>query len=521
MTKRAFRGLFLCAVIGALIFRTVRLDLRPMHHDEANQAVKFGRLLERGEYRYDPNDHHGPSLYYLTLPFALAASGRSLAALNETTIRLLPALAGTAVLFVLLLLLGGLPRESVAFAALLTALSPAMTYYSRFYIQEILLVLFLALLIGMGWKYAQTRSVWWAAGAGFAAGMMYATKETSVILFGAVAAALILERLLRPVGMKRAPLAWPKTLAHAVILLAAAGATAGLLYTSFLANPRGLADSVSAFGTYFGRAAGGGIHAHPWYYYFQVLALSKFGHGPAWGEAFVLALAVAGSVSALGSEAGKDGNPRFIRFVVFFTVIAAVVYSAIPYKTPWNVLPFYLGVLILAGCGAGLMWRAGRFLVVKAVVLAVLIPGLANLAFQDYRANFKDYANPDNPYVYAQTSLDYMKLVRNVEAVAAVSPDRNAMLIKVVAPPDETWPLPWSLRRFPNVGYWTSAAAAGELRDTPVVIASASEAERAGHDLGNGYQSAYYGLRPEVVLRVFVRQDLWDAYLKIQSRAKD
>ena len=41
-----------------------------MHHDEANQAIKFGDLLERGEYRYDSRDHHGPTLYYLTLPFA-------------------------------------------------------------------------------------------------------------------------------------------------------------------------------------------------------------------------------------------------------------------------------------------------------------------------------------------------------------------------------------------------------------------------------------------------------------------
>ena len=44
--------------------------VRPMHHDEANQAVRFGRLLETGEYRYDRRDHHGPTLYYLTLPVA-------------------------------------------------------------------------------------------------------------------------------------------------------------------------------------------------------------------------------------------------------------------------------------------------------------------------------------------------------------------------------------------------------------------------------------------------------------------
>jgi predicted membrane-bound mannosyltransferase len=94
MTNKVFRGLFVCAVLGALLFRVVRLDVRPMHHDEANQAVKFGDLLERGEYRFDPNDHHGPSLYYLTLPVARVAGETTLAELSETTLRLVPALFG-------------------------------------------------------------------------------------------------------------------------------------------------------------------------------------------------------------------------------------------------------------------------------------------------------------------------------------------------------------------------------------------------------------------------------------------
>ena len=44
--------------------------------------------------------------------------------------------------------------------------------------------------------------------------------------------------------------------------------------------------------------------------------------------------------------------------------------------------------------------------------------------------------------------------------MAAVHPDREKMLIEVVAGPYETWPLPWYLRRFGRVGYWTRAAEA-------------------------------------------------------------
>ncbi|OGD22898.1 MAG: hypothetical protein A2Y70_01795 [Candidatus Aminicenantes bacterium RBG_13_64_14] len=527
MTKKAFRGLFICAVLGALLFRVVRLDVRPIHHDEANQAVKFGDLLERGEYRFDPNDHHGPSLYYLTLPVARVAGERTLAGLDETTLRLVPALFGAGLLLLFLLFAGGLSRETVLAAAALAAVSPAMTYYSRFYIQEILLVFFLAGLVAAGWRYARTRSACWAVVAGISAGMMYATKETSVILFAGLAAALGLVLLVDRLGKRRDGIvreggAWvwreartrPPTAFHIALFLIAGAVTAVLFYTSFFQNPQGLADSVRAIAASFNRAGHPGFHAHPWYYYFQTLAYSKTAGGPVRSEAFLLFLAAAGGIAAFGHEAGKDGSPRFVRFVLFFTVITAAVYSFISYKTPWNILPFYLGLVLLAGNGVGLLLRISRFRLVKILILAALVPGFVNLAVQAYRANFIVHSDPANPYVYAQTSPDFLKLVAAVENIAAVSPEKKDLLIKVIAPPEETWPLPWYLRSFGRVGYWTSAEAAGNFGDAIVVIASVGNVEKVATALGDGYQQDFYGLRPDVVLALFVRRDLWDGYLK-------
>ena len=62
-----------------------------MHHDEANQAIRFGQLLETGDYRYDAADHHGPTLYYLTLPAAWLRGQHTTASLDERTLRLVPA----------------------------------------------------------------------------------------------------------------------------------------------------------------------------------------------------------------------------------------------------------------------------------------------------------------------------------------------------------------------------------------------------------------------------------------------
>jgi len=524
MTKKTFRGLFLCAVLGALAFRTARLDLRPMHADEANQAVKFGDLLERGDYRFDPKDHHGPTLYYASLPAAWAARESTLAELDERVLRLVPAFFGVALLLVLLLFSGGLSREATLAAAALAAVSPALTYYSRFYIQETLLVFFLAALLGAGWRYARRRSSKWAIVAGVSAGLMYATKETSVILFAGLAAAFailsIVERLrTRRGGVVAAGDAWVwrdsrtklPTAFHSVLFLAAGAATVAVLYTSFFHNPQGLIDSFRAIGASFARAGHPGVHAHPWSYYFQTLAYSKAAGGPIWSEAFLLFLAVAGGVAALGHDAGRDGSPRFLRFILFFTVVTAAVYSLIPYKTPWNLLPFYLGLVILAGNGAALLLRVSRFKLVQVLILAVLIPGFADLARQDYRANFSLPADPANPYVYAQTSPDLLKLVAEVDKAAAAAPEKRDLLVEVIAPPDETWPLPWYLRKFGRVGYWTSPEAAQRdvaAGQAAVVISGAAFADGIAAGLGDGYEQTFYGLRPEVVLSLFTRRPL-------------
>ena len=67
-----YRILYWCvlAVSAALLLRLPELARRPMHHDEANQAVRCGELQQTCVYRYDPVDHHGPTLYYFSLPLA-------------------------------------------------------------------------------------------------------------------------------------------------------------------------------------------------------------------------------------------------------------------------------------------------------------------------------------------------------------------------------------------------------------------------------------------------------------------
>jgi uncharacterized protein (TIGR03663 family) len=229
MKKAAFGGLFLAALAAALYIRLSDLALRPMHHDEANQAVKFGKLLEEREYVYDKNDHHGPALYFLTLPAAKAMGREKFSDLDETLLRTVPALFGGALLLLLLLFGKGLALEAKTVSALLIASSPAMAYYSRFYIQEMLFVFFVLGFLGSLWRYVLRPDGGWYAVAGIFAGLMAATKETAVIVFAAgvlgLAAILVREKIVAP--KTDMPVQRRVFLHHIVIMIIVAGGGGG------------------------------------------------------------------------------------------------------------------------------------------------------------------------------------------------------------------------------------------------------------------------------------------------------
>ena len=514
MNKAAFRGLFLVILGGALVFRTAGLGLRPMHHDEANQAVKFGALLEKGEYRYDREDHHGPSLYYLTLPLAKAAGRHTLASLDETVLRLVPAIFGAATLLILLLFLKGAGAGAVLASGIFLAVSPAAVYYSRFYIQETILLFFIAAFLASVWRYALNPSWGWAAAAGLCAGMMYATKETSVIAFGAAAGGLIIALMSGRKGGEVGGGHGRFRVWHFLLALASALAVTGLLFSSFFSHPNGVLDSILSFRVYIARGSEAGWHRYPWYHYLSLLAFSRFGaSAPWWSEGVILFFALIGGIAAFGRGRHDEPGPSFPRFVLFYTIFSTAVYSLIPYKTPWNLVPFHFGTILLAGTGTARVLRAFRSNAFKAAVLMVIAAFVIHLGVQTYRANFKDFADPRNPYVYAQTGVDFMRLIKRVDDLAAVHPDHKEMLIEVVAGSYETWPLPWYLRGFAKVGYWQDADRAETPSAAAVVISSMDQEEKLQGRLGEGFHSEYYGLRPEVILALHVRNDLWERYI--------
>jgi uncharacterized protein (TIGR03663 family) len=500
----------------ALLLRLPGLDRRPMHHDEANQAVRAGLLQETGLYRYDPEDHHGPTLYYITAPFAWLHSGRAFAATTETTFRLIPVLFGVGLIPLLFLLRGALGPLALVTVALLTAISPALVYYSRFYIQEMLLVFFTFGAMVSGWQYSRKPGPAWAITGGAFLGLMFATKETSVLAFAAMAAGLLaVVNDRQTVGP-----AWRRGWPHFLWLVASALVVAGLFFTSFLSHPVGIIDSIRSFEVYLSRGLGESLHVHPWHYYLKMLLFTHEGRGPIWTEAFILLLAVAGGLIAWFSPRPEAGHTRFLRFIAIYTLVLTLLYSIIAHKTPWCLLSFLHGMIILAGFAVAALWEWSRRPVIRISLLTFFAAGIFHLSWLSWQANYRYEADHLNPYVYVHTSTDFLNLVERIHDLAAVSPDGQSMFVQVVTDPYAMWPLPWYLRDFDRVGYWTSATEALQTPQ-PAVVITTPEMEEALAGRLQDFQGEFYGLRPSALLLVYIQRDLWDDFLatRIGSRA--
>ena len=203
-----------------------------MHTDEAVHAAKFGQLLEESTYTYDSNEYHGPTLNYFTLIPAKLTGADYYDKITETTLRIVPVVFGTILILLTFLLFEGLTFYPCLVSAVLITVSPAFVFYSKYYIQEMLLICFTFGLITCGYRYTKSRKLPWIIAAGMCAGLMHATKETCVIAF----AAMLLAVLLVSVTSKdRSGPSWFKKLnkLHLAIGLLAAAFISMLFYSSF------------------------------------------------------------------------------------------------------------------------------------------------------------------------------------------------------------------------------------------------------------------------------------------------
>jgi uncharacterized protein (TIGR03663 family) len=509
--NRRFTLVLLLAASVALALRCPQLGRRPMHNDEAVNAIKFGQLWEHGSYKYDPDEHHGPTLYYATLAYAWLTRPRDLEHVTETDLRLVTVLFGVGLIFLLPLVRDGLGRNGSLWAAFFTAISPAMVFYSGYYIHEILLVFFTLLALAAAWRYWRERKLGWALLAGGAVGLMDATKETFVLALAAAGLALAANHMWkRWLDASPAPAKTPRL--RPGHLAAACGiwlAVALVFFSSFFANADGPLDSLKTYAPWLRRAGGDSPHIHPWYFYFQRLLFFHAGRGPIWSEALILCLAGLAALAGFTRRGLADASAGFVRFVALYTFALAAAYSLLAYKTPWCLLGFWHGTILLAGVGVVVLRRAIKQRWACAAVTTLLLAGAVQLAVRSWQSMGEYAADQRNPYVYAQTSPNLLELVHRLDSLAAVHPQGRQMPVNVIAQEGDCWPLPWYLRAYHHVN-WMTNVPANPFASAMIVSSDfhANLDEKKTH-LMNGL----FALRPQVFFELYVELDLWRAYL--------
>ena len=470
--------LFAGLALLALAVRLPKLGERPMHTDEAVNGYITGELLAGESYHYDPQDRHGPVLYLFAEPISRLCGAKSFAQLTETELRLTPVIAGSVTV-----LLFGAAVDIFGFtacfvAALLFAMAPLPVYYSRYFIHE---TIFVAVTLGLaicGWRALTKSSIWAAAGAGLLAAFLVACKETFIIHFFALGLAVVIGGwFIRPRGK------WP-SFKIAAVALAVFLVTAILLFTWFGRNWRGLADLFRAAPHLAARAYGEG-HQKSFGYYFGLV-----------DPTFIFFL-----LAAVGIFAGiRDAVTGLGKIGVLLTVYAVTVfliYSGIPYKTPWLALNLWLPLALLCGFGVERVWMLVRRTPIRWI--AVIAGGVfrAIVGRETVALAFQNPADQKNPLAYAHTVDDVLRLAPRLERVASERGVTQPTVAVVAADP---WPLPWYLRKFQRVGFWQPGQDPGRA---DFYITSADSAGLLGDKL-NDCRPEFFGVRPEVIVILWV-----------------
>jgi uncharacterized protein (TIGR03663 family) len=474
-------------IVGfAALLRFFLLGMKPPHFDEGINGWFVDQMVKNGFYKYDPTNYHGPLHFYVLFLFQ-TLFGRNLWAL-----RLPVVLSSITCVWFALKFEPFLGRNVARVAALAMAVSTGFVFYGRYSIHEVWLVLFSMLfiygLLGL-WRYGTHKNLW-CAGMGLTG--MILTKETYIIHAGCALIALgvcYISNWLHPVREGAAPVKQTWDYAD-LAFVSATGLFAIIFFYSgtFFNLPEFSADGMKqfwktftkVFQAWFDTGTDGHGHEKPPYYWLMLLTRYEW-------------TILAGLLLGLFCQRFENIHLRYLAIYGVGTLIA---YSIVKYKTPWCIISIVWPLLFVFGGAATLapmrlpdrIYAAGGFalfvLLGGTIIYArsedfhyawpfALILGTAALLviLRDRAAtyimmatllvgslglsiwlNYFRCTTDTEPYVYVQTYNDVDKLTRPVLALARRNPIFYQMKGHLIR--QSSYPLPWILGDFPNVGYY-------------------------------------------------------------------
>jgi uncharacterized protein (TIGR03663 family) len=516
--------LFALAIVIGAWFRFYHLEIKPLHHDEGVNSHFLLNLANLGNYRYDPTNYHGPTLYYFAL-ISLKLFGDS-----EFALRFTPAIFGLLTIILLWPLRTHLGQVGLVVAALCLALSPGLVYFSRDFIHEMSFGCYsLGVVVG-AWRYAETRQFRWLLLFAGSAGLLFATKETAIItvvvlLIAIICAAVwdnlnqlfIEQNLTAPalVGNLAQDCQGIKpSLDHAFAALLIFLFTNFFFYTSLFSNWGGATDALKSVVLWANRS--GSEHVKSFWYYFGILLKL---------ELPLLIGAMIGAVFII-----RRGT-RFWLFIGAWAFGIFLAYSLIGYKTPWLMISFLIPLALISGYAMEQLCQSLKSYSLKPLLFVVIIWAFTSTSKLSWTVNMVRYDDNSNStgylktlgekleltpytdgqygYVYAQTQRDILNLVKEIKDETAKIPSQKKTGIYLASP--DYWPLPWYLRDYNNVAYTGKLdvpPGQSPAISQPIVIANSNQ-----QPVFDGFPSwrsiaRPYELRPGVDLVIYIHDQV-------------
>jgi len=526
MSDRAWRVSAGAIVAVGAFLRLVYLTLVPLHHDEGVNGNFLVSLVRNGTYTYDPNNYHGPTVYYFAaiIPWVARFFGgvgaRDKYGLTTFNVRLVTVAFGIATIVLALMLRKRLGSIGALSAAALIAISPGAVYLSRYFIHESLYVFFTLGIIVAAVKYYDSGAGVYMVLAAISAALMTATKETWIINAPVLLIALIttavyfrvrdklqgresetggepggfLERFGGPISVATVAL-----MAFTVFIVVNV-----FFYSSFFTNyPKGVNDALLTLSLWRKRTH---EHEHPWSQYLVWLIQE---------EGLLVFLGGIGALVAVWRA-----NNRFAVFMAqcAFGLLAA--YSLVGYKTPWITLNFIVPLALTGGYALNVFYEKLRDFEQPWFFLAPVVLIVGFCGYQMYQLNFVHYDDDKYVYVYAHTRRETLVMLEQIDATANKMKTGYDTGVAIVSP--EYWPLPWYFRDYKRVGYYGKVVPTSE----PVIIGQTGQEEEIKATFGEQYQQidsstlndprilpdrnpeGSFSLRPGVDLLLYVRKDV-------------
>ena len=514
-------GIYALLVLIALAIRLWDLGVRAIHYDEGLHVLYAWRLFTGLGYHHEPW-MHGPFQFYGTYPiYWLFGAG-------DFTARLLPVIFGTALVALPYFLRRQFGRWGALAVSVLITFSPLLLFYSRYARNDIYIAFWSLLLVVCMWRYFEERKARYLYIGAAALSLGFCTKEVTYITVGIfvlflfiISAKELAGRVRRRFNLKglsphseyliligtlSLPLFstfiglipgieipsgfhWAKLLT--IILCFVVSAAVGLrwnwrrwllsafifygififLYTSVFTNiSSGLVSGFWGSADYWIEQHGVARGGQPWFYYIMLLPIYEF---------LPLFFAFFGVIYYT-----IKGN-LFSRFLVYWTVLALVIYTYAGEKMPWLGVHIALPVILLGGMFISQLLRASDLRGAKAwairgvtvLVLLILLPFSIHVAFQE---NYQKSDTPLQMLFYAGISSDVPPIMAEINKLAQKTGEGKQLAITIDGNLFYDGPA-WYLRDYKNIDFSIS-----QPKSSVLIIHTSSE-----NDVDKSYLEKY------------------------------